>query len=103
MSCQMHLAIESARGEMQSRQRGEGGDGPSFFEAAAIPVESGTRSEALNAKLADPIGGGVFAAKPQCPHRLVVRTSRRGRDNPGSTPGVVKSLMPSTPATSSMT
>ena len=23
-----------------------------------------------------------------CPHRLVVRTSRRGRDNPGSTPGV---------------
>ena len=22
------------------------------------------------------------------PHRLVVRTSRRGRDNPGSTPGV---------------
>ena len=23
------------------------------------------------------------------PHRLVVRTSRRGRDNPGSTPGVV--------------
>ena len=24
----------------------------------------------------------------KCPHRLVVRTSRRGRDNPGSTPGV---------------
>ena len=24
----------------------------------------------------------------QGPHRLVVRTSRRGRDNPGSTPGV---------------
>ena len=24
------------------------------------------------------------------PHRLVVRTSRRGRDNPGSTRGVVK-------------
>ena len=23
------------------------------------------------------------------PHRLVVRTSRRGRDNPGSTPGAV--------------
>ena len=37
------------------------------------------------------------------PHRLVVRTSRRGRDNPGSTPGVVKSFMPSTPAASSMT
>ena len=64
MSCQMHLAIESARGEMQSRQRGEGGDGPSFFEAAAIPVESGMRSEALDAKL----------AKPQGLHRLVVRT-----------------------------
>ena len=26
---------------------------------------------------------------PQRPHRLVVRTSRCGRDNPGSTPGVV--------------
>ena len=25
---------------------------------------------------------------PHGPHRLVVRTSRRGRDNPGSTPGV---------------
>ena len=24
------------------------------------------------------------------PHRLVVRTSRRGRDNPGSTPGMVR-------------
>ena len=24
----------------------------------------------------------------RCPYRLVVRTSRRGRDNPGSTPGV---------------
>ena len=28
------------------------------------------------------------AATRQRPHRLVVRTSRRGRDNPGSTPGV---------------
>jgi hypothetical protein len=28
-------------------------------------------------------------------HRLVVRTSRRGRDNPGSTPGVVNLLTPS--------
>ena len=28
-------------------------------------------------------------------HRLVVRTSRRGRDNPGSTPGVVILLTPS--------
>ena len=31
------------------------------------------------------------------PHRLVVRTSRRGRDNPGSTPGAVisrKRLLP---------
>ena len=27
----------------------------------------------------------------QSPHRLVVRTSRRGRDNPGSTPGVDRS------------
>ena len=26
--------------------------------------------------------------RSQGPHRLVVRTSRRGRDNPGSTPGV---------------
>ena len=26
--------------------------------------------------------------QPQCPHRLVVRTSRCGRDNPGSNPGV---------------
>ena len=26
-------------------------------------------------------------AAHRCPHRLVVRTSRRGRDNPGSTPG----------------
>ena len=25
--------------------------------------------------------------KTSSPHRLVVRTSRRGRDNPGSTPG----------------
>ena len=29
--------------------------------------------------------GGNFT---MVPHRLVVRTSRRGRDNPGSTPGV---------------
>ena len=29
--------------------------------------------------------GGNFTMGP---HRLVVRTSRRGRDNPGSTPGV---------------
>ena len=28
-------------------------------------------------------------ADNQRPHRLVVRTSRCGRDNPGSTPGVV--------------
>ena len=28
------------------------------------------------------------AAKTQCPHRLVVRTSCCGRDNPGSNPGV---------------
>ena len=28
----------------------------------------------------------------QRPHRLVVRTSRRGRDNPGSTPGVVRAM-----------
>ena len=27
-------------------------------------------------------------ANTKSPHRLVVRTSRRGRDNPGSTPGV---------------
>ena len=27
------------------------------------------------------------------PHRLVVRTSRRGRDNPGSTPGAVMCLV----------
>ena len=27
--------------------------------------------------------------RQQSPYRLVVRTSRRGRDNPGSTPGVV--------------
>ena len=26
--------------------------------------------------------------RPKRLHRLVVRTSRRGRDNPGSTPGV---------------
>jgi hypothetical protein len=34
---------------------------------------------------------GLLAATAilkQGPHRLVVRTSRRGRDNPGSTPGV---------------
>ena len=82
MSCQVCLPIESARGEMQSRRRGEGGDGLSFFEAAAIPVESGMRFGALNAKLANPIGGGAFAAKPEGLHRLVVRTSRHGRDNP---------------------
>ena len=46
------------------------------------------------------------------PHRLVVRTSRRGRDNPGSTPGVVMQVrrtaeihgtdrMPDTPASMS--
>ena len=29
-----------------------------------------------------------ISASPQGPHRLVVRTSRCGRDNPGSTPGV---------------
>ena len=31
----------------------------------------------------------VWGQTQQGPHRLVVRTSRRGRDNPGSTPGVV--------------
>ena len=30
----------------------------------------------------------VSRARRQGPHRLVVRTSRCGRDNPGSTPGV---------------
>ena len=30
-----------------------------------------------------------IAVKEHGPHRLVVRTSRRGRDNPGSTPGAV--------------
>ena len=32
---------------------------------------------------------GCVQSQPhaQSPHRLVVRTSRRGRDNPGSTPG----------------
>ena len=46
------------------------------------------------------------------PHRLVVRTSRCGRDNPGSTPGVVMQVrrtaeihgtdrMPDTPASMS--
>ena len=29
----------------------------------------------------------LFFHGVMCPHRLVVRTSRRGRDNPGSTPG----------------
>ena len=33
----------------------------------------------------------------QGPHRLVVRTSRRGRDNPGSTPGV-DTLLPLPPS-----
>jgi hypothetical protein len=28
-----------------------------------------------------------FGMQASCPYRLVVRTSRRGRDNPGSTPG----------------
>ena len=48
----------------------------------------------------------------QSPHRLVVRTSRCGRDNPGSTPGVVMQVrrtaeihgtdrMPDTPASMS--
>ena len=32
----------------------------------------------------------------QGPHRLVVRTSRRGRDNPGATPGV-DTLLPLPP------
>ena len=37
-----------------------------------------------------------IACNPLChgPHRLVVRTSRRGRDNPGSTPGAVISPLP---------
>ena len=30
----------------------------------------------------------ISGTPPQGPHRLVVRTSRCGRDNPGSTPGV---------------
>ena len=29
----------------------------------------------------------------KCPHRLVVRTSRCGRDNPGSTPGEDRHLL----------
>ena len=29
----------------------------------------------------------LFPSPPQCPYRLVIRTSRCGRDNPGSTPG----------------
>ena len=32
--------------------------------------------------------GNYFTQVLQGPHRLVVRTSRCGRDNPGSTPGV---------------
>ena len=37
----------------------------------------------------DGMGISVMEA---CPHRLVVRTSRCGRDNPGSTPGVDNAL-----------
>ena len=33
--------------------------------------------------------GALGSAASRRPHRLVVRTSRRGRDNPGSTPGAV--------------
>ena len=36
--------------------------------------------------------GNYFTNIMQGPHRLVVRTSRRGRDNPGSTPGVDNNL-----------
>ena len=32
---------------------------------------------------------GCLCLRCRRPHRLVVRTSRRGRDNPGSTPGAV--------------
>ena len=32
--------------------------------------------------------------RQQSPYRLVVRTSRCGRDNPGSTPGVVITISP---------
>ena len=39
-----------------------------------------------HARSSPTIGTALLASK--CPHRLVVRTSRRGRDNPGSTPGV---------------
>ena len=40
--------------------------------------------------VAEVAGGGGVGSTPQHDnrlHRLVVRTSRRGRDNPGSTPG----------------
>ena len=37
--------------------------------------------------MAQPMEAAVAPPKRQSPYRLVVRTSRCGRDNPGSTPG----------------
>ncbi len=54
------------------------------------------------------VAGVLQWRSPQGPHRLVVRTSRCGRDNPGSTPGVdilgtlVLSVSPGSPMCSVM-
>ena len=59
---------------------------------ALMPVPCVRGREGLNA------GGARSLGIEQGPHRLVVRTSRCGRDNPGSTPGVDILCISPTPA-----
>ena len=63
---------------------------PNFCSTAAANQKSVQVSQTQRTKRAG--GASTVTRSPllrnQCPHRLVVRTSRCGRDNPGSTPGV---------------
>ena len=65
---------------------------------AAVPHSLRKSARAALVCCAIRCGSASFAAgvrrvvRRRRPHRLVVRTSRRGRDNPGSTPGVDSSL-----------
>jgi hypothetical protein len=80
--------------------------GPSVYKTDALPLsyrgtwhegeaEHGDRPRGGEDELAASRGRGVSQAEQsnkkgsdtQSPYRLVVRTSRCGRDNPGSTPG----------------
>ena len=70
----LRVKVANLQTEICMRSRGEIASNPWSTQSAQTPhrIKTGMRQEPINR-----------------PHRLVVRTSRCGRDNPGSTPGVV--------------